>query len=321
LKQNVGGFLSFNNFLSTSLRRDVAFNFVWGSETGVLFEMFIDSTIEKFPFASIEHLSFQQGQRGESEILFSAGTVFRIVEIDKQTDYYHVQLILSNDIDEQLAEYTKRTREKTRSSYCFVSLLKLMHELCQYDSIDRFSQIFDNDSSLYTDPDILDVIHNLFGLMHNDRGQINDALKHFHKSLSICLITLPADHPQLAVTYNNIGCVYTSQSNHDTALTFYQLALDCQSNSDNPDALAMITYTSNIARVYREQEKFDDALIFYKRALKLQKEYLGENDPSLATIYNMISAVYYQINDYEQASKFIIISSYSYLFSLISITS
>jgi hypothetical protein len=40
LKQNVGGFLSFNNFLSTSLEKDVARNFLIGSEEiGVLFEM------------------------------------------------------------------------------------------------------------------------------------------------------------------------------------------------------------------------------------------------------------------------------------------
>ncbi len=49
-KQNVGGFLSFNNFLSTSLEKDVPQNFLIESEEiEILFEMQIDPTIEKFP--------------------------------------------------------------------------------------------------------------------------------------------------------------------------------------------------------------------------------------------------------------------------------
>jgi tetratricopeptide (TPR) repeat protein len=301
LKENVGGFLSFNNFLSTSLRRDVAFNFVWGSETGVLFEMFIDTTIEKFPFASIEHLSFQQGQRGESEILFSAGTVFRIVEIDKRTDYYHVQLILSNDIDEQLAEYTKRTREQTHSPHSFLSLLKLMHELSQYTSVERFAEMLDDGTSLATNSAILGPIHHAFGLIYLSRGQSKEALNSFRQSLSIHLTVLPADHPKLSPTYNNIGSVHLAQSDYETALTFHQLALNCETNSENPDLSAIVVYTNNIASIYNQEKKYNDALIYHKRALELQ-EHLGENDLSLTNTYNAISAIYYKLDDYEQAS-------------------
>jgi tetratricopeptide (TPR) repeat protein len=152
------------------------------------------------------------------------------------------------------------------------------------------------------DPDVLDGIHNIFGLTYHDRGQLNDALEHFHKSLSICLITLPADHPKLAVTYNNIGSVYSAQSNYETALTYHQLALDCQTNSENPNISSIITYTNNIAAIYHQQDKYKEALVYHKRALELQKEYLGENDPSLSDTYNVISIICYKMDDYEQTS-------------------
>jgi tetratricopeptide (TPR) repeat protein len=302
LKQNVGGFLSFNNFLSTSSQRNVGLTFLEGPKTGVLFEMFIDTTIKKFPFANIEHLSFQQGHYCEREFLFSLGTVFRIVGMDTEKNFHRVQLMLTGDMDQQLAEYTKRTREETRSSHCFLSLLKLMQALCHYDSLDRFAEMFDNDGLLATNPELIDVIHNIFGLIYHDRGQLKDALKHFHESLNICLYSLPADHPKLAVTYNNIGCVYSSQSDYETALTFYQLALDCQLNSENPNISSIVAYTNNIASIYDQQEKYSDALVYHKRALELQKEHLGENDPSLTNTYNAISKISYKINDYEQAS-------------------
>jgi tetratricopeptide (TPR) repeat protein len=302
LKQNIGGFVSFNNFLSTSLRKAVALNFLWGPEMGVLFEMQIDSAIQKFPFANIEHLSYHQGRDSEREFLFSTGTVFRIVRIDKENDFYRVQLMLSDDIDEQLAEYTKRTREETRSPHSFVSLLKLMHELGQYNSVDRFAKILDDDATLTANPVILGSIHHAFGLIYLSRGQSKEALDRFRKSLSIYLNVLPADHPKLSPTYNNIGSVHLAQLNYDTALTFHQLALDCQSKSENPDISSIIAYTNNIASIYFHQENYNEALIYHKRALELQKQHLDENDPSLTNTYNIISAIYYKLNDYEQAS-------------------
>jgi hypothetical protein len=302
LKENKGGFLSFNNFLSTSLRQDVAFNYLWGFETGVLFEMFIDPTIQKFPFASIEHLSFQQGQRGESELLFSTGTVFRIAEIDKKPDYYHVQLILSNYIDEQLEEYAKRTREQTHSPHSFLSLLKLMHELSLYNSVERFAEMLEDETSLAANSAILGSIHHAFGMIYLSRGQSKEALDSFRKSLSIYSTVLPADHPKLSPTYNNIGSVHLAQSNYDVALTFHQLALDCESNSENQDMSAIVAYINNIASIYNRQENYNDALIYHKRALELQKEHWGENDLSLTNTYNAISAIYYKLEKYEQAS-------------------
>jgi len=303
IKRNIGGFLSFNNFLSTSLQRQVSLKFLDGSENCVLFEIYIDTTINKFPFANIEHLSFQQGEDCESELLFSMGTVFRILGMDKEKYFNRVQLMLSAENDEQLAEYTKRTREEIRSSNSFLSLLKLMNELKQYNSIDRFAEMFRDDySSLDTNPGVLDAIHNIFGLIYLDRGQLKEALEHFHKSLSICLDSLSADHPKLAVTYNNIGCVHLTQSNYETALTFYQLALDCASNSENPNISSVITYTNNIASIHHHQENYNEALVYHKRALELQKNHLGENDPSLTKTYNAISAICYKLDDYEQTS-------------------
>ena len=301
LKQNVGGFLSFNNFLSTSLQRHVATSFLCGSDLGVLFEMKIDATIEKYPFANIEHLSFQQGKLGEREILFSTGTVFRIVEIVKSNDFYHVHLILSNDTDEQLSRYTKRTREKTHSTHSFLSLLKLMHELSQYNTIERFLKILDEEKSFLRNSTLLGSIHHAFGLIYLSRGETKQALDSFRKSLSLYLTILPADHPKLSPTYSNIGSVHLARSDYDTALTFSQLAFDCESNSKNPDKSAMITYTSNIATILYQQKKYNDALIYHKRALQLQKEYFGENDLSQRMTCNAISTIYRKLDDYEQA--------------------
>jgi tetratricopeptide (TPR) repeat protein len=96
--------------------------------------------------------------------------------------------------------------------------------------------------------------------------------------------------------------VYIKQGDYEKALEFQQLALDCQSKSENPNLSSIILYTNNVAKVYDHQRKYNEALVCYKRALELQKQFLGENDPSLAETYNLISSICYKMDDYGQGS-------------------
>jgi hypothetical protein len=84
LQKTKGGLISFNNFLSTSKKREVSLGFAASglAETGmvgILFEMAIDPSISSAPFAAIDEVSYYKTE--EEEILFSMHTVFRIGEI------------------------------------------------------------------------------------------------------------------------------------------------------------------------------------------------------------------------------------------------
>jgi tetratricopeptide (TPR) repeat protein len=302
LKQTVGGFLSFNNFLSTSLQRDVALNFIVGSDIGVLFEMHIDPAIQKFPIVNIEHISYLQKEDCEQELLFAMGSVFRIHRIDKHEQFYRVQLTLSGDIDEQLAAYTNLTREQTRSPHSFLSLLKLMKELGQYGSVDRFAEMLDDEIGLAANSMMIAAVHHMLGLIYLSRGQHRKSLEYFQKSLNISLSELPADHVSLTPTYNNIGCVYLAQGVYDKALEFQQLALDCQLNAKSFNASSIILYTNNVGKIYGRQRKYSEAIVYHKRALELQIQHSSENDSSLTETYNLISSMYLNQGDFIQAS-------------------
>ncbi|CAF0832533.1 unnamed protein product [Adineta ricciae] len=301
LKRNIGGFLSFNNYVSTSVRREVAITFLSKIKTGVLFEMKVDPSIDRFPFANIKHLSYQQGMETEEELLFSMGTVFRIQNVNKDDDFYTVQLILSADIDEELEAYTKKIREHVRSSHSFLSLLKLMEELSQFDSIKHFIEVFREDETFSTNAHLLGSIHHAFGTIHNGRGQGKEALDQFQQALSQYLTILPRDHPKLSPTYNNIGSAHVTQSNYETALSFFQLAIDCQANSPTPDISSLVTYINNMGSVYFQLDQFNKALEYYKRALDVQLKHRDDDHSALISMYNVISIIYYQLKDPQQA--------------------
>ncbi|CAF4543722.1 unnamed protein product, partial [Rotaria sp. Silwood2] len=281
LKENVGGFLSFNNFLSTSLKQDIAINFLWGTENGVLFQMQIDPTIQKFPFINIEQISYLQREENEQELLFAMGSVFRIVRIEKEKDFYCVQLTLSDDVDEQLEEYTKVTRNQTRSFHSFLSLLRLMHKLEEYSCIEQFAEMLHDDIGVAANPMILAGVHH-----------------------TIHMSDLPDNHPVLSPTYSYIGVVYDALYDYTKALEYQQMALDCQVNSANPDVSSIITYMKHIASIYNNQEKYSEALDYYKRALELQIGHFGENDSSVRKTYSLISSIYYKQGDYEQSNSY-----------------
>ena len=242
--------------------------------------MQIDPSIQKFPMVNIELIPYLEKKECEQELLLAMGSVFRITRIEQQRDIYRVQLTLSGDIDEQLAEYTRRTREQTRTAHSFLSLLRLMSELSQYSYVDQFAKMLREDVALGTNPSLLGAIHHIFGTIYHARGQPKMALDHYQKTLNINLNYLSADDSAITATYNNIGCVYLSQSNYDKALEYQKLALDCQTKSGNPNPSSMITYTNNLAKIYTHQGKYKEALDYHKRALELQKQFLGENDPS-----------------------------------------
>ena len=120
LKASQGGLLAFNNFLSTSLNREVSLKFArrtiaTSDSMGVLFVMTIDPSLTTTPFANVKDVSHY---KGEEEILFSMHAVFRVgqvTQLEKNERLWQVDLLLTGDNDSQLHQLTERMREETSS--------------------------------------------------------------------------------------------------------------------------------------------------------------------------------------------------------------
>jgi hypothetical protein len=119
LQTTQGGLLAFNNFLSTSLDRNVSLVFTESNQSnpdliGVLFEININPSISSTPFGNIKNVSYFQE---EEEILFSMHSVFRIEQVkqieENNNRLWRVELTLTGDHDPQLQELTKCMRDET----------------------------------------------------------------------------------------------------------------------------------------------------------------------------------------------------------------
>ncbi|CAF4644174.1 unnamed protein product, partial [Rotaria sp. Silwood2] len=223
-----GGLLSFNNFLSTSEKQQVAMGFVdralGKNNLAVLFTMVIDPSkvsTSNTPYATIDGLS---AIPSEKEILFSMHTVFNIIDVKQATGnnrLWEVQLTLTDDNDPQLAELTKSMREDIDGTG-WPRMAKLMYTLGDFGQAEEFyKELFE---ILSSDSDRAFIYHKL-GNLKDQQGEYQEAVKYYEGSLEIKRKTLPEDHTQLAAIYQQFGLTYDHMGDYSKALEYYKKSL------------------------------------------------------------------------------------------------
>jgi tetratricopeptide (TPR) repeat protein len=78
--------------------------------------------------------------------------------------------------------------------------------------------------------------------------------EYYHKSLKIRQAVLPPKHPQIALTYNNLGLLYYDNGEYAEALKFYQESLEMNYNI-LPPTHPLIAQTENDIRKLKDKMK------------------------------------------------------------------
>jgi tetratricopeptide (TPR) repeat protein len=307
ISQSKGGFLSFNNFLSTSTDRDFAKIFADSARnnadlTGVLFRMEIDPFISSTPFASTSNNGFYPNP--EDEILFSMHTIFRIGEMKQIEDrLWEVHLTLTSDSDEQLIRLTEYIREKTDAPTELGRLGSVMFVMGEFDKAEEiFKALLETTSN--EDLTGLASLHHMLGYVSHEKGDQSTALHHFKQSQAIQLIHLPSDDPKHCRNYSGIGLVLKEQGDLDGALKYFQRSLAIDLHTSHPNQLNIATHHNNIGGVLDAQENYAEALECYERTLEIELIHLPCRHPSLAATYVNIAETYDSLEDSSKALSY-----------------
>lgn len=301
IRNNLGGFFSVNGFLSTTVDRDLASQYAGdGSrreeEQSVLFQINIDRTINKFPYADIASIS-TFGET-EKEILFSMGAVFRIESLSEvKPGLWAVVLKLTGDEDNELHQLTDYMRKKLLTDSPLNSLAKLLLEMGDYQRAKNIGFRLLEDETVTNDWKSLASVHNTLGLIYHHIRDRERAMYHYEKSIQL--------QPETALTraapYNSLGALYDEAGDYTKAFSCYEKALDIEQSSPAPNAVHLAHYYNRIAEVFREEEHFEEALPVYEAALALYLKHLPANHPSIATIYNNIAILHFDQKKYDEA--------------------
>ncbi|CAF1187811.1 unnamed protein product [Adineta steineri] len=275
-----GGFISFNNFLSTSKDRDLSYAFAESNQAnpdlvGILFVMEVDPSRLTASFASIAHISRFQG---EEEVLFSMHSVFHIQDI-KQTGrnnrLYEVNLKLTDDNDPELSRLADYIRKESfPDSEGWYRLGMVLRKMGQFDEAENIYRILLD--RIKDNEDEAPIYHQL-GTIKYDQEKYQKALTFYEISLAIKQKTLPPDHPDLAISYNIIGEVHAKMGNYSKAIPFYEKVLRIRQQSLSLNHPDLTMSYNNIGLVYENMGNYSKARACYEYAVQIAQQPLSSN--------------------------------------------
>jgi tetratricopeptide (TPR) repeat protein len=307
LRESIGKFISINSFLSTSTNHHAVLGFLRDCNIldglhRVLFEIDADpGVITSRPFANISAFSDFEG---EYEVLFMVGSVFRLVDINRDDDeqLWVVRIKLCGDdeykwndvLDELKKEYGGDGNE---INLCFFG--DVLRRMGKYDQAEKayrrlLNELPANDSSLVH-------LYRSLGILYRTKGEYDSSLQWFHKALNIQTQRYSSNYTEIGDLYKWIGFVYSDQNNHDKALEYYSKAVEFFNQSTDQNQLDIAHIYNNMGVIYKQQEKYLEALDSYQSSLIIKQDCLPAQHSSIAMSHNNIGNVYLALGQYNLA--------------------
>ncbi|MGB3183789.1 MAG: sensor histidine kinase [Cyclobacteriaceae bacterium] len=140
------------------------------------------------------------------------------------------------------------------------------------------------------------------GNIYNEIGTIYRSIKQPDSARYYYLLSLgiKQKYNQLftyAENYNNLAILYNDQMKYDSAAYYYHESLAISQETGDADALSRTYY--NLGNNFKDQQAYDSAKIYYKRA-----EALTPSGDLLWNTYSNLYEVYYYFGQYDSADLY-----------------
>ncbi|CAF0988663.1 unnamed protein product [Adineta steineri] len=330
IHSEVNNLIAFDSFLSTTLDKKTAILFSSNKQKSksesVVFCMEIDADRMDRPFADISRWS---DHKEEKEVLFSTGTVFRIVNVEDKEKNDGIWMVHLSTVSEKDKKLMKETQQiQTTLLEFFERVLNAQTEAKNFhklpdsnanvanmlykqgvynESLEFYQRALQALNELESPDPLTKAIYiSNVARAHMASGHEDEALVLYKEALDIRHRLCESNDPSLIHTLHTIGHIYRGKEDWNKALERYNQALELllktpieSGLSSDPSSIA-VTYIC-IGNIYDRQENHQQALEVFLRALKQQHEHLPEQHPALAFLYNNIGAMYYKLQQYDKA--------------------
>ncbi|CAF1273910.1 unnamed protein product [Rotaria sp. Silwood1] len=301
LKINETKFISFNKLLSTSLDRRVAISHakIYNKDirkTSVLFEIEANARLQGAkPFANVTHLSqFEM----EQEVLFMAGSVFKILDIlrNENEKLWIIKLVLSGTEDNNLRDMFEIMKQEIPEETNISTVGDIFFQMGKYDQAKRYYKRLIK-LLPETHPDI-SVCYINMGTVANETGDSKTAYSLFTKALELELNQSSLNQLRLCAILN---CLGISTNDYNAAIDYHNQALDIQLNIVGYYDYSTAGIYINLGNDYLKQDDYDLALVHYNKALDILKKVLPDYHPTRAAILTCFANLHYKKKEYDLA--------------------
>ena len=111
------------------------------------------------------------------------------------------------------------------------------------------------------------------------------------------------DHPDAAVSLNNLASLYQAEGKDADAEPLYLQALTLLQKSLGPESPQIATSVNNLASLYKAEAKYDEAEPLYLRSLRIMERSKGPDHPDTATSLNNLAGLYLAEGKYAEAEQ------------------
>ena len=266
---------------------------------------------ENFLFDTAQRIAWQQGDR-ISERMARAIQAFEEGRASDANAILEEALHDARELRKEIARTKDLLKQQQESAAVSISELLLKTSVTLADDskpvddrvkethdIYREAYVLANESD-YDQEKYMQLLEKYVEFLYT-YGKYEESLRIESELLDLRLSIFGENHPDVAMSYNNIGLVYDAMGDYSKALDYYEKSLRIMLSvlgENHPD---VATIYNNIGVVYHAMGDYSKALDYYEKSLRIRLSVLGENHPGVATSYNNIGIVYDAMGDYSKA--------------------
>jgi tetratricopeptide (TPR) repeat protein len=132
-------------------------------------------------------------------------------------------------------------------------------------------------------------------------GRYQEALPLQQRALELNEKALGPEHPDIAVSLNNLAGLYQALGAFEKALPLYQRTLEIREKALGPEHPDTASSLNNLAALYWAMGLYDQALPLNQRALEIREKALGPEHPDTSVSLNNLAMLYHSQGAYDQA--------------------
>lgn len=142
---------------------------------------------------------------------------------------------------------------------------------------------------------------NQTGCYLDDRAQYADAEPLYRRSLTLCEKVLGPDHPDVALSLNNLAALYYNQGRYADAEPLLRRSLTIWEKALGPDHPNVANSLGNLGLLDESLGRYADAEPLFRRSLTIREKALGPDHPTVANGLNNLATLYYSQGRYTEA--------------------
>ena len=219
------GFISFNQFLSTTEDRQVAFALADNrrsdtNSVGVLFRINVNTHTSTTPYARIDEFI---NNNDKQQVIFSMHSIFHIDDIktsEESDQIWIVDLKMISDNEPLLKVLTKRLRQEAQDATGWHRLGQLLAKLEHFDKAEEVYNMLVHQCT--SDNSEKATLFNHLGNIRQKQGDYVTAIIYYEKELRILDKLEPKYYPRIIDGYNNIGLMFLELEYYPSAFSYFR---------------------------------------------------------------------------------------------------